>query len=160
MAGVGNVLRGDDGVGIRALELLQSRMGVRDNLRFYESGIAGVGLVQQLLDGYDALIILDAVDRNAAPGTVFVIEPTVERGAGAATIDLHLADPGAALRMADALGVRPERVWIIGCQIEECDELGAELSPTVAKALPEVVRRTHALVDTLLSHTRQNDVQH
>jgi hydrogenase maturation protease len=160
VAGVGNVLRGDDGVGVLALQLLQSRMGARDNLRFYESGIAGVGLVQQLMDGYDALIILDAVDRNAVPGTVFVIEPTVERGVGAATIDLHLADPRGALRMADALGVRPKRVWIIGCQIKECDELGAELSPAVAKALPEVVRRAHALVDTLLSQTRQDYVHH
>lgn len=160
VAGVGNVLRGDDGVGVQALQVLQSRIGARTNLRFYESGIAGVGLVQQLMDGYDALIILDAVDRNAEPGTIFVIEPTVEQGAGSATIDLHLADPRGALRMADALGVRPRRVWIIGCQIKECDELGAELSPAVAKALPEVVRRAHALVDTLLSQTRQDYVRH
>ena len=160
VAGVGNLLRGDDGMGVRALHLLQSRLGVRDNLGFYESGIAGVGLVQQLMDGYDALIILDAVDRKAEPGTIFVIEPTVEQGACSATIDLHLADPRGALRMADALGVRPKRVWIIGCQIKECDELGAELSPAVAKALPEVVRQTHALVDTLLSQARQDYVHH
>lgn len=147
-------------MGVRALQLLQSRMGARDNLRFYESGIAGVGLVQQLMDGYDALIILDAVDRKAEPGTILVIEPTVEQGACSATIDLHLADPRGALRMADALGVRPKRVWIIGCQIKECDELGAELSPAVAKALPEVVRRAHALVDTLLSQTGRNYVHH
>ena len=38
VAGVGNVLRGDDGVGVQALQVLQSRIGARTNLRFTRAG--------------------------------------------------------------------------------------------------------------------------
>ncbi|HKB37688.1 MAG TPA: hydrogenase maturation protease, partial [Gemmataceae bacterium] len=69
IAGVGNVLRGDDGFGVEVLRLLKQEVGGATDVTFYESGIAGIGLVQQLLDGYDALILLDALDRRAEPGT-------------------------------------------------------------------------------------------
>src|SRR5262245_42936705 len=57
IAGVGNVLRGDDGFGVLLLRELQKEISTRNGVRFFESGIAGVSLVQQLLDGYDALIV-------------------------------------------------------------------------------------------------------
>src|SRR5262245_9387664 len=65
IAGVGNVLRGDDGFGIEVLRRLELQLRGADGVRFYESGIAGIGLVQQLFDGYDAVIVLDAVNRGA-----------------------------------------------------------------------------------------------
>jgi len=112
-----------------------------------------VGLVQQLLDGYDALVILDALDRGAPPGTVFVLEP--DAGAPGApggqwqAIDLHQADPEGVLHMAAALGALPPRVWIVGCQAAACDELGAGLSEPVRAAVPEAARRVRQLLATL-----------
>ena len=78
IAGVGNVLRGDDGFGMVVLQALEQEIGGAAGVHFFESGIAGIGLVQQLLDGYEALIVLDAVDRGAEPGMVFVLEPDVK----------------------------------------------------------------------------------
>lgn len=75
IAGVGNVLRGDDGFGIRVIETLSNDGGVAEDVDLYEAGIAGIELVQELMNGYDALILVDAVDRGAAPGTVFVLDP-------------------------------------------------------------------------------------
>src|SRR5215468_11234799 len=129
VAGVGNVLRGDDGFGVEAMRRLEREIGPGTGVRFFESGIAGVSLVQQLLDGYDALIVLDAFDRGAEPGTVFVVEP--EAAGSREPIDLHEAGPEAVLRMAAALGVLPRRVWVVGCQAGDCDELGAGLSDPV-----------------------------
>ncbi|MEJ7638703.1 MAG: hypothetical protein WKF75_12185 [Singulisphaera sp.] len=62
VAGVGNELRGDDGFGIEALRSLERDESHGVDVRYFESGIAGIGLVQQLMDGFDALII-DALDR-------------------------------------------------------------------------------------------------
>src|SRR5262245_64122763 len=99
IAGVGNVLRGDDGFGVEALRRLEEA-GPHPGVTFFESGIGGVALVQQLLDGYDALIILDALDRGAAPGTVLVLQPNAPApGASSEPIDLHQAGPEGVLRM-------------------------------------------------------------
>lgn len=150
IAGVGNELRGDDGFGIEALRLLKKERIEGIDPEYLESGIAGIGLVQRLFDRFDALIILDALDRGAPPGTVFVLEPDLgdlqngNRSAGA--IDLHQADPEGVLRMAAALGILPPRVWIVGCQAADCDELGARLSESVRRALPEVVRRVYDIL--------------
>jgi hydrogenase maturation protease len=152
IAGVGNVLRGDDGFGVEVLRHLVRDLAGVDGVHFFESGIAGVGLVQQLLDGYDALVILDALDRGAPAGTVFVLAP--EAGALGApggerrAIDLHQADPEGVLHMAAALGVLPRQVRIVGCQAAICDELGAGLSEAVRAAVPEAARRVRELLVT------------
>jgi hydrogenase maturation protease len=152
IAGVGNVLRGDDGFGVEVLRRLERDLAGADGVRFFESGIAGVGLVQQLLDGYDALVLLDALDRGAPPGTVFVLVPDVEvlgaPGGERHAIDLHQADPEGVLHMAAALGVLPRRVRIVGCQAAACDELGAGLSEPVRAAVPEAARKVREMLAT------------
>jgi len=56
VAGMGNVLRGDDGFGIRVLEELSKNHQFAEEVDLYEAGIGGIGLVQELMNGYDALI--------------------------------------------------------------------------------------------------------
>jgi hydrogenase maturation protease len=152
IAGVGNVLRGDDGFGVEVLRRLERDLAGAEGVRFFESGIAGVGLVQQLLDGYDVLVILDALDRGAPPGTVCVLVPELVAlgapGAEQQAIDLHQADPEGVFHMAAALGVLPRHVRIVGCQAVACDELGAGLSDSVRAAVPTAARRVWGLLAT------------
>jgi len=152
IAGVGNVLRGDDAFGIEVLRQLQSADDLAP-VEFFESGIAGISLVQQLMNGYDALLIIDALDRGAEPGRVFVLQPDEKSLSSASnwrdTIDLHQADPEAVLRMARTLNILPKHVWIIGCQALACDDLGAPLSDTVARAVPTAVKRVRKIVEQL-----------
>ena len=157
IAGVGNVLRGDDGFGVEVLRSLKQEIGGATDVTFYESGMAGIGLVQQLLDGYDALIVLDAFDRGAVPGTIFVQEPDVHAlaapGRTCEPVDLHQADPEAVLRLAAALGALPHQVWVVGCQAAACDEWGAGLSEPARRAVPTVLRQVHDLLTMLRAAT-------
>ncbi|MGI8482356.1 MAG: hydrogenase maturation protease [Chthoniobacterales bacterium] len=152
IAGVGNVLRCDDGFGIEVLRELERSLVV-DGVEYFESGIAGISLVQKLMDGYDALIIIDALDRGAPPGKVFVLEPDAESLRNPPTrheaTDLHQADPEVVLRLAAALKVLPPRAWIVGCQAVDCDELGAPLTEAVARAVPVTVERVSQIVQAL-----------
>src|SRR5947209_5424609 len=77
VAGVGNVLRGDDGYGIAVAQRLAQRTNLPPTVKVVEVGIGGISLVQELMDGYDVLLILDAVDRGGAPGTIYLLEPEV-----------------------------------------------------------------------------------
>lgn len=155
VAGVGNVLRGDDGFGPAVVEALD-RSGPPPGVRTLDSGIGGMGLIHELLDGFDALVVVDAVDRGDPPGTLTVLEPAVPDAEAIsaddrlAMTDVHQLVPGRTMVMARALGILPPFVRILGCQPAEVDELITELSPPVAAAVPEALEIVLRLVDRCL----------
>jgi hydrogenase maturation protease len=142
VAGVGNVLRGDDGFGPAVTELLGH---LPDGVDVVETGTGGIALLQELMVGCDGLVLIDAVDRGAKPGTLFVLEPEVSPGVHVP--DVHLANPDRVLSMAKTMGFLPDRVRIIGCQPLDVDELCQGLSPVVLQALPFAVKRIEEIVD-------------
>jgi hydrogenase maturation protease len=145
VAGVGNVLRGDDGFGPAVI----ARLGeLPAGVESIETGIGGVALLQELLAGCDGFVLVDAVDRGAAPGTLFELAPEVSDAVHVA--DVHLANPDRVLSMAKTMGVLPARVRIVGCQPAEVDELGGGLSPVVEAALEGAVRTVRRIVDAWL----------
>lgn len=155
-------MRGDDGFGIAALRVLEETIQLPE-VEFFESGIAGISLVQKLMEGWDALVLVDALDRGGAPGQVFVLEPDLdslgkEAGRGD-PVDLHQADPAGVLRLARALQVLPKHVWIVGCQAVGCDDLGAPLSEPVARAIPETVEHVRRLVEGLATERAYHAAQ-
>jgi hydrogenase maturation protease len=92
------------------------------------------------------LILVDAAPRGEAPGTVFVIEPEIERGGGRVGLDAHGMDPEKVLGILAHLGGTPPRVLIVGCEPAEVEErLG--LSPPVARAVGEAARVVRGLVE-------------
>jgi len=136
VAGVGNVLRGDDGFGpavTARLDHLPTQVAV------VETGIGGIALLQELMSGYDGLVLIDAVERGAAPGTVFLITPEVSDAVHVP--DVHLANPDRVLSMAKTMAVLPKRVVIVGCQPAEVDELSEALSPPVERAVRTAVEK-------------------
>ena len=128
---VGNLLRGDDGFGPAVAARLE---GLPTGADVVETGIGGIALLQELLAGCAGLVLVDAVDRGAEPGTIFVIGPEI--GEAEHLADIHLANPDRVLTMAKAMGALPERVLIVGCQPAGVDELGEGLSPAVERAVP------------------------
>jgi hydrogenase maturation protease len=152
VAGVGNVLRGDDGFGVVVVQRLEAQ-GTPPEVKVLDTGIGGIHLVQELLDRTDALIIVDAVDRGRAPGTVFVIRPEVEdvnrlslHERNDFLADMHYATPERALVLARALGVLPESAWIVGCQPEDAERLGEGLSAPVEAAVEPALEEVRRLV--------------
>ena len=155
VAGVGNDLRQDDGFGIAVVRRF-SEDGVPEGVEVFESGIAGIRMVQELMDGYEALVIVDATDRGEEPGTVYLLEVEVpdpdeltEEGRQEFLADTHLAVPSKALTLARALKVLPPRVYILGCQPEE-HELGMGLSEPVERGAAEAAERLRELTARLM----------
>lgn len=159
VVGVGNVLRGDDMFGIEVVHRLRE-MTLPPSVEIIETGIAGISMVQALLDGYDALLIIDAVERHRPPGTLVMLEPRVADPAEMSETDrreffadLHQADPSRGLMLARALGCLPPRVRILGCEVENCDDLLVDLSPAVRAALPSAI---DMVVETLNAWLHQD----
>lgn len=155
VAGVGNDLRQDDGFGIAVVRRF-SEDGVPEGVEVFESGIAGIRIVQELMDGYEALVIVDATDREEEPGTVYLLEVEVpdpeeltEEGRQEFLADTHLAVPSKALTLARALKVLPPRVYILGCQPKEYG-LGMGLSEPVERGAAEAIERLRELTTHLM----------
>ncbi|GAA3109261.1 hydrogenase maturation protease [Pseudonocardia yunnanensis] len=160
VAGVGNVFLSDDGFGVAVVEQLQRRGGLPAGVELVDSGIRGVHLAYRLLDGYRALVIVDATQRGGQPGTVYTLEHDLdgardETGAEVPALDGHGMDPAAVLTLLDGLASsmgleRPvERVFVVGCEPAVLDE-GIGLSPAVVAAVEPGVRAVTALVKELM----------
>jgi hydrogenase maturation protease len=154
VACVGNVLRGDDGFGPTVAGRLEGTLP--QGAELVETGIGGIALVQELLAGREGLVLVDAVDQGAAPGTLFRIEPEVEEAAHVA--DVHLANPDRVLGMAKSMGVLPPRVVIVGCQPAGMDELGEGLSPAVDAAVERAAEAVHEMVGRWLAEDSRASV--
>lgn len=155
MAGMGNVLRGDDGFGVVvARRLLEER--VPGGVVVLELGIGGIHLVQELMDPVDALIVVDAVDLGRSPGAVFTIEPEVP-DVTAMTLsarldhlaDMHYATPERAFVLARGLGILPVSVYVVGCQPRDMDTFAEGLSTGISRAVEEAIREVRRLVTEL-----------
>lgn len=153
IACVGNVLRGDDGFGVAVADHLSQSEPLPAGVDLIETGIGGMSIVQQLMDGYDMLIVVDALKRDAAPGTLVIAEPGVpdpktmpsEEWRSQFT-NLHLAEPARVLLLARAAGVLPARVLLVGCEPQSCEEFDQELSPPVRAAVAVACARIRELV--------------
>lgn len=155
IAGVGNVLRGDDGFGVRVAQRLEV-LSLPDGVRLVEVGISGVALVQELMAGYDACIIIDTADRGGAPGTLYLLEPEIESPSVTDAerlhrelVDMHYAAPSRALRLAAALGARPTQTYLLACQPATMDSFAETMSPAVERAVEEAVRMILEVVSQL-----------
>lgn len=145
VAGVGNILRGDDGFGPAVTELLDD---MPQGVDVIETGIGGIALLQELMAGCAGLILIDAVDQGEAPGTVILMRPDVPEAVHVP--DIHLANPDRVLSMAKTIGCLPERVLIVGCQVSSVDTLGEGLSPDVQRSLAIAVKKIKETVDAWL----------
>ncbi len=149
----GNALRADDGVGPAVARALSAEPLPAD-VRVLEIGIGGIHLVQELLDGVDVLLVVDAVDLGRPAGTVLVQEPdvldvstlSVDRRRDELA-DMHLATPARALMVALGLGVLPPVTLVVGVQTTDTQEPRHGLSEVTARAVPVVVREVRRLLE-------------
>jgi hydrogenase maturation protease len=151
VAGVGNVFLGDDGFGVEVVKRLASR-GLPEGVEVVDFGIRGMDLAYALQDDYELVIFVDATPRGEEPGTVYLIEPEIEEDGGV-MLDTHGMDPVRVLKLSRALGARPTRTLVVGCEPqvvvsgEDYDDMIMELSEPVRAAVEEAVKLVESLVE-------------
>jgi hydrogenase maturation protease len=162
---------GDDEVMLTIAEGLVGVVGVE----LVVAGRPGAGLVE-LLGEFEAegevegegegegegeappVLILDVVRSGAAAGTIHELElgELLERSVALEPVSSHGFGPAEALRLAAALGRPLPRGRLLGIE-GECFTIGAEPSPAVAAALPELDRRVWAAITQLHADTYGDD---
>lgn len=161
VACVGNVFLGDDGFGVEVAGRLAQRK-LPAEVRVIDFGIRGLDLAYAMLDGYEAVILVDAAPRGEAPGTLYVMEPKEHRLADFSgerpLADAHNLDPAKVLRLVAAMGGATERLLLVGCEpkpMDDADEMRMGLSPPVQRAVIEAIPLIESLIDDLLSKNKK-----
>jgi len=149
VAGIGNIFFRDDGFGVAVADRLASMMPPRAGVTIADYGIRGVHLALDLLDGYDLLVLIDALPVGEAPGTVVLFEPDVPDTIEA-TVDAHSMSPAVVLATLAGLGGSIERVLVVGCQPETI-EGGIGLSDVVAASVESAAAMVGEVLDDVFS---------
>ena len=74
VAGVGNIFLGDDAFGVEVARALSGRP-LPEGVTVKDFGIRGFDLAYTMLDAWDTVILVDALSRGEAPGTLYLLEP-------------------------------------------------------------------------------------
>ena len=153
VAGIGNIFLGDDGFGIEVVRRL-ARRELPEGVEVADFGIRGMDLAYALQEDYDVVVFVDATPRGERPGTVYLIEPEIEEG-GEAMLDTHGMDPVKVIKLSRALGAKPTRTLVVGCEPqvvvsgEDYDDMIMELSESVRAAVDEAVKLVESLVEEI-----------
>ncbi len=154
IAGVGNVFLGDDGFGVEVVRRLAGRE-LPEGVEVVDFGIRGMDLIYALQDDYEVVIFVDATPRGEEPGTVYLLEPEIEED-GEVMLDTHGMDPVKVMKFARALGAKPSRTLVVGCEPqvvvsgEDYDDMLMELSPPVDAAVEEAAKLVQSLVEKII----------
>jgi hydrogenase maturation protease len=156
VAGIGNIFLGDDGFGVEVVKHIDTASlpaEVRDSVKVADFGIRGVHLAYELLDGYDALILIDAMPLGEAPGTVVTFEPDVD-AIDPTSVDAHSMSPAVVLGLLAGLGGHLPRVVVVGCQPLTIDE-GMGLSEPVEAALAPAAATVRQILTDIHSNAHK-----
>lgn len=148
VAGIGNIFLGDDGFGSEVVRSLGEMFYRRDDVRVTDYGIGGMHLAYDLLEGWAALVLVDALPDRGAPGALHVFEADHETLHATAALDAHSMDPSTIFASLCALGGSAPRTVVVGCEVVDTTE-GIGLSEPVRASVPEAANAVRAAVAML-----------
>jgi hydrogenase maturation protease len=144
--GVGNLLMGDEGVGVHVLRLLEKQPPL-DGMRLLDGGTGGINLLVEF-DGVRDIVLIDATRDGRPAGTITFLQPRdagdLPRGLGAH--DFGLKD----LFAVSALSGKPPSIHLFTISVEEIRPMCMDLSPAVAAAVADVAHAVIELANSLI----------
>jgi hydrogenase maturation protease len=141
--GLGNILLGDDGVGVRVVQALEAgNARLPPRTRIVDGGTLGLELLPMLAET-DSLVIVDAVELGAAHGSIGIYRGNATRSVPPPASSAHELGVSTLLETARFAGQLPQQVCIVGVQPGSI-AAGTELSPAVAAAVPGAATRVRA----------------
>ena len=136
--GVGNVMMGDEGLGVQVARNLLQNFTFPPEVEVVDGGTGGLALLSYIRSAR-RVIVIDAIQAGAEPGSIFMFDSDqLEESNGVKTSvhDIGIID---VLNTAGLLDDRPPAT-IIGVQPGKMDEFGGGLSPKVGDKVDRVIQ--------------------
>ena len=152
VAGIGNIFFGDDAFGCEVARELTNR-SLPEGVHVVDYGIRSYDLAYAIMDDYDATILVDAVSRGQAPGTLYLIEPDLDNLGDPNEIpNGHSLNPASVLQMVQSMGGRPRNIHLVGCEpsVLESEDGVMGLSENVQASVPHAADMIEGLIRKIL----------
>ena len=137
--GLGNSIMRDDGFGVKVVNTLSSRYHFQGPVKLLDGGTLGLDLLPHL-EEVERLLIIDALDLRAEPGTLSRITGEDVPRAFASKLSVHQMGLQDLLAVAELQGHIPKELVVWGVQPASI-EMGTELTPLIEEAVPVVLTR-------------------
>jgi hydrogenase maturation protease len=148
VAGIGNLFLGDDGFGPEVVRRLAAGGSPPPGVRVLDYGIRGMHLAYDLLDGWDTLILVDALPATSGPPGQVIVREIRPGDLEPGDFDAHGMQPLAVLGSLTAMGGKLPPTVVVGCPVESTRE-GIGLSPAMSAAVPAAIDIVLDLLDRL-----------
>jgi hydrogenase maturation protease len=135
--GIGNILLSDEGAGVKVVYEMQKKQ-LPPNVELYDGGTAGADLLD-VIANREKVIVIDAIEGDYSPGTIvrFALDD-LEQAKITWLGSLHDVNIKDTFEMTKLLGCRPKEITCIGVKPASI-ECGTELTPTIKKAIPDMI---------------------
>lgn len=135
--GLGNFLLKDEGLGVHFASKLANEKVIPSYVEIEDGATGGINLLY-LIEGYEKVIVIDAMDFNGCPGEVKKVSITdISQSKSHLTISLHGINFLDIINLANSLSIKLPNITIIGVQPEEISQ-GIDLTSNVEKAYEKV----------------------
>lgn len=135
--GVGNILLSDEGIGVRTVEKLMRDYVLPPEVEVIDGGTSAMEMLEDLGHA-DHLIIVDAVRSGKPPATIVRMAGDEVPVFFRTKLSPHQVGLSDVLATLVLMGEQPGSTTVIGIEPESL-ALGMELTPVVARQLPQVV---------------------
>ncbi len=140
IVGIGNLLMGDDGIGVEIARELKKRK--LRNVDVIEGGTLSFQILDSFLDSYDFIVIVDGVKFGKKPGRVYKLklEDVISRKEN--LVSIHDLDVFYAIKMVEPLYELP-KIVVVGVEVKNISEtlgISPELKPSIKKAIKKIRR--------------------
>lgn len=143
--GIGNVLMGDEGVGVHAIKELEKE-SFPPNVTLLDGGTGGFHLLEYLQE-YPKIIMIDATMDGKSAGTISLIKPkfATDFPKSLSAHDIGLRD---LIESTAVLGELP-KMYLITVTIDSIQSMQMELSPEIEKQIPAVVEKVKEVLEKI-----------
>ncbi|MCE5333794.1 MAG: HyaD/HybD family hydrogenase maturation endopeptidase [Desulfobacteraceae bacterium] len=135
--GVGNILLGDEGTGVRVIEKLEDEYQFPENVVLYDGGTVGLRLLDPISEA-DFVVVIDIVRGGSAPGTIYRIPEEDLPKKIPYKSSLHELNLVETLIYSEELGNKPDAV-VIGVEPGDWTSWSTELTEPVRSSMEGIV---------------------
>ena len=142
--GIGNVLLGDEGIGVHAVKCLEQQQ-FPDFVDLLDGGTGGFYMLS-ILEAYKTIIMIDATLDDLPAGTINLIEPEFASDFPKA-LSSHEIGLKDLVESAALLNHLP-KIYLITVSVKEIADISMELSPEIQNIFPKI----HELINDILKN--------
>lgn len=155
---VGNALVADDGIACAVYLKLQA-LALPESTRLAHVGVGGLDLLERLTGEERALIVVDAVQFGAPPGTVHCLDWRELPAARGAAISAHAIGLRETIEVGQVICPEklPATIMLIGIEGRCFNQLGGAMTPATAAAADGAAAGIRDLLFTFQRGTEDDD---